>query len=812
MRASELFNQPGTILLDGGMGTMLQAAGLGLGQKPELLNLTDPQLIESIQARYAAAGSRVINSNTFGASAKKLADTGYTPEQIIPAAIACAKRAAAPYGALVALDVGPLGELLEPAGTLTLEAAVAEFARQIRAGVAAGADLVFLETFTDLYELKAALLAVKETCDLPVLASMSFEPSGRTFTGCTVESFAATARGLGADAVGFNCSLGPAEIFPLARRLADAVPADYPIFVKPNAGLPRADGSGYDIGPQTFALQMKPYRTLGLFASGGCCGTTPEFIGLLNKVFEGCAPGRPQAQQRPAQSVLCTPVSCVNVDGVTIVGERINPTGKKRFQQAIRDGDMDYVLAQAVAQADAGAAVLDVNVGVPGVDEPAAMEAAVRAIQSVCELPLQLDSTNPAALERGLRVYNGKPIVNSVNGEQAVLDAILPLCKKYGAAVVGLTLDEYGIPKQAQQRVAIARRIRDAALAAGIPPEDIYIDCLTLTASAQQEDVMETLKALRECKQTLGVRTVLGVSNISFGLPCRPFLNTAFFTLAMGAGLDLAIINPSSEEMMAAAAAFDVLSGRDRQSARYIARYADYVPAAAARPAAPGQAAPASGGAPGRGEYAPLIAAVQKGLRAETAAATRGLLQTKAPLQVVDEGLIPALDIVGDQYEKGTLFLPQLLQAAAAAQSAFEVIRTAVAESGGEQGGKGRIVLATVKGDVHDIGKNIVKVILENYGFDVTDLGRDVPPEQVVETVQRTGARLVGLSALMTTTLKSMEQTIALVHARCPGCTVMVGGAVLTPSYAKAIGAEYYAKDAKQAADIAKAFYAGQGE
>lgn len=811
MQITQLFDQPNTILLDGGMGTMLQAAGLAAGELPEVLNLTRPELIESVHAQYVQAGSRIINANTFGASAKKLAATGYTVEQIVPAAIANARRACAPAGALVALDIGPLGELLEPAGTLTLEQAVAEFARIVRAGAAAGADLVFLETFTDLYELKAALLAVKENCTLPVLASMSFEPGGRTFTGCTVESFAATARGLGADAIGFNCSLGPAEIYPLAQRLAAALPAAFPIFVKPNAGLPRADGSGYDIGPQTFALQMKPYRSLGLFAAGGCCGTTPQFIAGLNKVFAGCKPGR-AAKAQPAKSVLCTPVRCVTVDGVTIVGERINPTGKKRFQQAIRDGDMDHVLAQAVAQAENGAEVLDVNVGVPGVDEPAVLEAAVKAIQSVCDLPLQLDSTNPAALERALWVYNGKPIVNSVNGEQKVLDAILPLCKKYGAAVVGLTLDENGIPAKAADRVAIARRIRAAALAAGIPPEDVYIDCLTLTASAQQDAVMETLAALRTCKQELGVRTVLGVSNISFGLPCRPSLNTAFFTLAMGAGLDLAIINPASEEMMAAAAAFGVLSGRDKQSERYIAKYADYVPASARAPQQGGSAGAGAAAQPPAGgadaACAPLIGAVRKGLRAETAAHTRTLLQTKEPLQVVDEGLIPALDLVGKEYERGKLFLPQLLQAAAAAQAAFEVLKEKMAESGTANCGKGGIVIATVKGDVHDIGKNIVKVILENYGFDVTDLGKDVPAAAVVDAVRRTGARLVGLSALMTTTLPAMAETIALVHRQCPGVAVMVGGAVLTAEYAASIGADYYARDAKQGADIAKAVFA----
>ena len=805
MQASELFNQPNTILLDGGMGTMLQAAGMKLGTRPEDLNIENPELIRSIHAKYAAAGSRVVNANTFGASPHKLADSKYTLEEVITAGIANCKQAVAPYGALVTLDVGPLGELLEPSGTLAFEDAVAEYGRIVRAGVAAGADILYFETFTDLYEMKAALLAAKENSTLPIMASMSFEANGRTFTGCTVESFAATARGLGANAVGINCSLGPKEIFPMAKRLAEAVPGNFPVFVKPNAGLPRADGSGYDITPQLFALQMKPYRELHLFAAGGCCGTTPEFIKLLNGTFAGCTPGRP-AHRMP--SVLCTPVDTVTVDGITVVGERINPTGKKRFQQALREGDMNYVLEQAVSQAEAGAQILDVNVGAPGVDEPVLMEQVVKALQSVTSLPLQLDSSNVEALARGLRVYNGKPIVNSTNGEPEKLAAILPLCKKYGAAIVGLAIDEKGIQPKAADRVAIARRITEAALAAGIPREDIYIDCLTLTASAQQEDVLATVQALEACKKELGVRTVLGVSNISFGLPCRTYLNTTFLTMAMYAGLDLAIMNPSSEEMMAAVYAYNVLTNRDKQSTKYIERFADRVPASTALAQA-AKAVPAASAAEAEhtGPYAALMKAVEKGLKGDAAAHTRALLAEKQPLEVVDEALIPALDIVGAKYEKGTLFLPQLLQAASAAQSAFEEIKTAIAQKGEGSASKGRIVLATVKGDVHDIGKNIVRVILENYGFEVLDLGRDVPVETVVDTVREKDVHLVGLSALMTTTLKSMEETIAALHAAKLDCKIMVGGAVLTPEYAEKIGADWYAKDAKRSADIAKEFF-----
>lgn len=798
MKIHELFCQPQTLLLDGGFGTMLQAAGLRPGARPEELNLTEPDLVRSIHAAYAAAGSRVLNTNTFGASAPKLAGSGYTVEQVVQAAVALCRQAAEPFGALTALDIGPLGEMLEPGGPMSFEQAVEEFGRIVRAGAQAGADLVFLETFTDLYELKAALLAVKENSSLPVLASMSFEAGGRTFTGCTPESFAATARGLGADAVGINCSLGPKEIAPIARRLADALPGDFPLFVKPNAGLPRADGSGYDLTPQLYAMQMSPYRELGLFAAGGCCGTTPDYIRLLAGVFADSAPGR---AAHPMPSVLCTPVQLVTVDGITVIGERINPTGKKRFQQALREGDMDYLLAQAVSQAEAGAAVLDVNVGTPGVDEPALMERAVKALQSVVSLPLQLDSTDPAALERGLRVYNGKPIVNSVNGEPETLEKILPLCKKYGAAVVGLALDNGGIPPTAEGRFAIAQRIVAAANAAGIPNEDIYIDCLTLTASAQQEGAVQTLEALSRCKRELGVRTVLGVSNISFGLPCRGYLNTTFLTMAMSAGLDLAIMNPNTPEMMAAVRAYRVLTSQDLQSTDYVAAYADVQIQTTQTSKSAATVAEVGAAAPG-GDA--LFEAVRRGLKAEARAAADAALTMREPLDVVNVSLIPALDAVGDGFEKGTVFLPQLLQAATAAQAAFEAIKAKIAASGQAQGSKGKIVIATVKGDVHDIGKNIVRVILENYGYDVLDLGRDVDPERVVEAVRQTGAKLVGLSALMTTTVPNMQATIEALHAAHLDCKVMVGGAVLTPDYARDIGADYYCKDAKASADLAK--------
>ena len=650
---------------------------------------------------------------------------------------------------------------------------------------------------TDLYELKAAILAAKENCALPVFTSMSFESRGRTFTGCTVESYAVTASGLGADAVGINCSLGPKEILPFAQRLCRSVPAGVPVFVKPNAGLPNPDGS-YNLNAAEFAAEMKAYASIGVSMVGGCCGTTPDFIAKLRETF---APLVPADKIPIRRSCLCTPVRFVEVDGITVVGERINPTGKKRLQQALRDGDSAYPCAQAVAQAEAGAQVLDVNAGLPGIDEAATLEQLVKDLQAITDLPLQLDSSNPEALSRALRIYNGKPIVNSVNGEQKTLDTILPLCKKYGAAVVGLALDEHGIPADAEGRFAIAKRIAAAANAAGIPNEDIYIDCLTLTASAQQEGAVQTLEALTRCKKELGVRTVLGVSNISFGLPCRGYLNTTFLTMAMAAGLDLAIMNPNTPEMMAAVRAYRVLTSQDKQSSDYVAAYADVQIQTTQTSKSAATVAEVGAAAPG-GDA--LFEAVRRGLKAEARAAADAALTMREPLDVVNTSLIPALDAVGDGFEKGTVFLPQLLQAATAAQAAFESIKAKIAASGQAQGSKGKIVIATVKGDVHDIGKNIVRVILENYGYDVLDLGRDVAPERVVEAVRQTGAKLVGLSALMTTTVPNMQATIEALHAARLDCKVMVGGAVLTPDYARDIGADYYCKDAKASADLAK--------
>ncbi len=790
--------------LDGAMGTMLQAAGLKLGERPEALCLTDPEVVENVHRLYIESGSDIIYANTFGANAHKLEGTGYTVAEIIPAAIAVAKRAAGDK-AYVALDIGPIGEMLEPYGTLSFESAYDIYKEMIVAGRDAGADLIVFETMTDLYEVRAGVLAAKENCDLPVFVTMSFEKSGRTFTGTCVESMACVLEGLGADAIGINCSLGPDEIYPIAERLAAST--DLPLIIKANAGLPDPETGAYNVDAEDFAASMEKFTKLGLRYTGGCCGTDPEYI---KSVIAHLSP-LPFEDKIPAEKVsrICTPSGVVTIDRVRVIGERINPTGKKRFQQALKEGDIDYILNQGIQQMDAGANILDVNVGLPEIDEPAMMTKVVKNLQSVVDIPLQIDSSDVRAIEAGVRACNGKPIVNSVNGEPEVLERILPIIKKYGAAVVGLTLNSAGIPPTAEERFAIAEYIVNTAISYGIPREDVFIDCLTLTVSAQQAEAAETLKAVRMVRERLGVHTVLGVSNISFGLPYRELINHSFLMLAMGSGLDLPIINPNVESMMNAVMAFNVLNNVDKDSMTYIEKFADYTPPTAGAPSgtnASGGAAAATGSpnghAPGSIEHA-----IDKGLKEEAANAVRALLETTDEMTIINERLIPALDSVGERFEKGKIFLPQLLNSAGAANEAFEVIKVRMAKSGGESVSKGKIILATVKGDIHDIGKNIVKVILENYGYTVIDLGRDVDPQIVVDTAIREDVKLIGLSALMTTTLVSMDETIQALRASGHKCKIMVGGAVLTPDYAEKMGADFYARDAKESADIAKKIF-----
>lgn len=770
-------------LLDGGMGTMLQRAGLPIGQSPERWNVDFPERVTAVHRQYVEAGSRVLYTNTFGVNRFRAARCGATVEELIDAGVSCAREAARGFDAEVALDVGPIGQLLEPLGTLSFREAYDVFAQVMKRGQAAGADRIVIETMSDLYEVKAAVLAARECTNLPVWVTMTFGENGRTFTGVTVPAMALTLEGLGVEAMGFNCSVGPRELVALARELRRWT--DKPIIFKPNAGLPNPATGGYDMTAEEFAAACLPALDSGATIFGGCCGTTPEYIAALGCLLDGG--GEVTRRQGEKRSGICSATKVVTTDGVHVIGERINPTGKKALQQALREGDMDAVASLAIAQQDAGAEILDVNVGVPGLDEAAMMAQAVRAVQAVSDLPVQIDSSDPAAIEAGLRAVNGKAAVNSVSGSRASLEAVLPLCKKYGAAVVGLCMDEKGIPQTWQERVAIAKRIMDTATAMGIPKSDIWIDCLTLTVSAQQDQAAETLRAVRYVTEELGLATVLGVSNISFGLPQRQQITVSFLTQALQCGLRMPIVNPNQEAIMDAVAAYRVLSGEDRDSGAYIARMGRVSPAA---PAAAESAMP-------------LEEAVLRGLGARVAEATRAALAHADALQVVNEKLIPALDRVGQLYEQEKLYLPQLINAANAACAGFEVVRHAILAQGGSSVSRGKIVLATVQGDIHDIGKNIVKVVLENYGYTVVDLGRDVAPETVVEAVIREDAHLLGLSALMTTTVSKMAETIAAVRKSGHECKIMVGGAVLTADYAAEIGADFYARDAKQSADIA---------
>ena len=778
MDFKELIKQ-GTVLLDGAMGTMLQNAGLEAGAAPELLNIDKPELIEDIHRKYVEAGSQIVYANTFGANRYKLKNNSV--KEIISAGISIAKKACGKK-ALVALDIGPIGQLLEPSGTMTFEEAYDIFKEQIIAGKSA--DVIVFETMTDLYELKAAVLAAKENSRQPIVCTMTFEENRRTFTGCCVSSMALLLNGLGVDAVGINCSLGPSQLIPICKELLEWT--DMPVVLKPNAGLPDPVTGKYDVSPEEFAEQMKYAASCGVKIFGGCCGTTPEYISALKKALDGTEVRRRKALPR---SAVCTPSRTVVIDRPRIIGERINPTGKKLFKEALRNNDTGYILNQAIEQIRAGADILDVNVGLPEIDEKAMMIKAVKEIQSVTDAPLQIDSTIPEVLEAALRIYNGKPIVNSVNGEESSLETVLPLVKKYGAAVVGLTLDKNGIPPKAEQRFAIAEKILKRAMYYGIPKEDVFIDCLTLTASAEQEAVMETLRALGRVKKELGLKTVLGVSNISFGLPNRPLINQNFLTMALTYGLDLPIINPNVDAITGAVRAYKLLANIDKNSFDFIAAYNS---AAVQKTENKDE------------NNISLEYAVENGLKDESAKATAELLKIADPMEIINGALIPALDKAGEQFEKGTIFLPQLILTAGAAQAAFGVIREKMISENLSPVSKGKIVLATVKGDIHDIGKNIVKVLLENYGYTVIDLGKDVPCEEVVRAALEHRVKLVGLSALMTTTLKSMEETIRLLRESGSECKVVVGGAVLTPEYAEKIGADFYAKDAKETCDIAK--------
>ena len=800
----------GVAFLDGAMGTQLQLKGLQPGEVPELWNLTRPKDVQDIHASYFAAGSDIVYSNTFGASPAKY--HGDAPlKDVIAAAIATAK-AAAPAGKFVALDVGPTGRLLKPAGDFEFDAAYDSFAEQIRLGTEAGADLIAIETVNDTYELKAALLAARENSNLPVIATVSLSEDGKLLTGGDVDCVAALFDALKPDACGFNCGLGPDKLLPFVRRLASRV--SIPIVVKANAGMPRVvDGQTcFDVGPADFAKDIAACVEAGAVLVGGCCGTTPEHIRAVTERLSGVAIQRATCDSRPAVPTTISSYSrCVELplDDSLVIGERINPTGKKKLKEAYKSGDTGYILREAIAQADAGAHILDVNAGVPGIDEPSVLRATVEAIQSVTDVPLQIDTSDPKALEAALRHYNGKAMINSVNAKQEVMDSVFPLVAKYGGVIVALTLDEAGIPAMAEGRVALAKRMIDEGAKYGLSKDDFVVDVLCLAVSADANSANVILESLRRVRYELGLRTVLGVSNISFGLPARPLLNATFYTLALEAGLTSAIVNPLSVEMMTAYKSWRALTGRDTSCNDWISSVAEGKVGGTATPAVPSVQSDSQASRQSVNSLSPLTSSIVHGLKQDAATIAGGLLSSgKAPVEVIDGEIVPALEIVGKGFETGKVFLPQLLMAAEAASSAFEVIRDVLAKSGTKTELKGPIVIATVKGDIHDIGKNIVRALLENYGFKVIDLGRDVAPETIVETALRENCKLVGLSALMTTTVPFMEETIKQLNEADPSIKTFVGGAVLTAEYAEQIHATWYAKDAMASVRIAEEFFA----
>ncbi len=823
------------LFFDGGTGTILQEKGLKGGELPEKWNLSRPEDIIDLHCGYLNAGCDIFNTNTFGANALKYPED---LRQIVESAVALAKEARRRTGredAYIALDIGPTGRLLEPLGDLPFEKAVDLFGEVVRIGAAAGADLVLIETMSDSYESKAAVLAAKENCDLPVLITNVYDSTGKLLTGGTVDSTVAMLEGLRVDGLGVNCGMGPEQMIPIVKRMTET--ASVPILVNPNAGLPRTENGKtvYDVDPETFAQWMKKIAAMGVQAIGGCCGTTPEHIRRTVQCVRGTAPaaghealevqgeqGVPFVPNTPKHRTVVSSFSQAVEIGKkpVIIGERINPTGKKKFKEALRQNNIEYILTEGLNQEESGAHILDVNVGLPEIDEPQMMETVVTRLQSILALPLQIDTSDPAALERGMRLYNGKPMVNSVNGK-----------KESGGVVVGLVLDESGIPETADGRIAVAKKIYEAADRYGVPREDVVIDGLAMTISSDTKGALVTLETLRRVRDELHGHTILGVSNISFGLPQRAIINAHFLTMALQMGLSCAIMNPGNEDMMCAYRAFLALSDMDPQCMGYINAYAnaqrtrvtpagqparnsmadgrnDGTPAADGRndgnSAAGGRntgidAADGKNGAggtgTGSGSAMSLGPCIERGMGKSAADAVRLLLESGVPgLEIINKELIPALDRVGKGFEKGTIFLPQLLMSAEAAKAAFEVIKETI--QGGEGESRGRIILATVKGDIHDIGKNIVKVMLENYGYDILDLGKDVAPETIVETALKENIALVGLSALMTTTVVSMEETIRLLREKKPDTRVVVGGAVMTQEYADAIGADCYAPDA----------------
>lgn len=779
------------LFFDGGTGTLLQEKGLKAGELPEIWNIEHAEDMVSIHRQYFEAGSDIVLANTFGANALKYRDSSYKLEEIITHAIENVRRASKlgvkdGRETYVALDVGPTGKLLKPMGDLSFDEAYEAYKEMMLIGEKAGADLIHIETMSDTYEVKAAVLAAKENTSLPVFVTMIFDEKGKLLTGGNVPAVVALLEGLRVDALGINCGLGPVQMFPILDEVMEYT--SLPVIVKPNAGLPKQRNGEvyYDVNPEEFAQAMEEIVKRGASAIGGCCGTTPLHIKTMTERLKGTRAFEKKKKVCTVQkTIVCSYGNAVILgDKPIIIGERINPTGKKKFKQALKEHDLDYILREGIAQQDAGAHILDVNVGLPDIDEVKMMKEAVTELQSVTSLPLQIDTVNVEAMETAMRYYNGKPMVNSVNGKQESMDAVFPLIRKYGGVVVALTLDEDGIPTDAAGRVKIAGKIIEEAEKYGISRKDIVVDVLAMTISSEPEGAKTTLEALRQVKEKYGVCTVLGVSNISFGLPYRPAVNSNFYTMAMQQGLSAGIINPLSEDMMRSYYSYCALMNYDKNCETYIEKY--------------GNQAPTSIGSSNASSQISLGEAIRKGLKEEAHQGTRELLKTKEPLAIINEQMIPALDHVGKGFEKGTVFLPQLLMSADAAKIAFAVLKEEMEKTGKKEERQEKVILATVKGDIHDIGKNIVKVLLENYGFTVIDLGKDVPPEVIAETAVREDVELVGLSALMTTTVVSMEETIKLLRKSKTGCKVMVGGAVLNQEYADMIGADFYGKDAMQ--------------
>jgi len=788
------------LFFDGAMGTMLQNRGLATGELPELKNITDSETVVDIHASYVKAGCDILKTNTLGANRLKLADTGFSVEQVVRSAVANTKKAASGKEIFVALDIGPTGKLLSPFGDLDFEEAVSIFAEMIKAGTQAGADIILIETMTDTYEIKAAMLAAKENCSLPILVTFTPDSSGRILTGADIQTAVCMIEALGADALGFNCGLGPEQIKSLLPELLRC--ASVPLIVSPNAGLPEQihGKTEFRVTPEKFSADMADIASQ-VQILGGCCGTTPEHIKAM---VSAC-------RDIPLAPVITKNYTTVSSWGKTVVfgektviiGERINPTGKPRMKKALLENDMEYLYSQGLDQVESGAEILDVNTGLPGIDEEVVLARAVTGLQSVTKAPLQIDTSNPKAAERSLRLYNGKPLFNSVNGKKESLDAILPLIKKYGAAVVALALDDDGIPETAQGRIRIAEKIIEEAARYGIPKKDIIVDTLTMTISTNSSNAKITLDALEYIRRKMGVHTILGVSNVSFGLPQRQIINAAFFTLAVERGLSASIVNPHDSFKTDSLHAYRALNGEDENCSEYIKHYSEQVSASTE----PERSGVIGQNAHNAAEQMSLYDAIVSGLKEQSAKTTAILLSSTEPLEIINQHLVPALDKVGKDYENEKIFLPQLLMSAEAAKAAFEAIKTYMAKQGKAQEKRGKIVLATVKGDIHDIGKNIVKVLLENYNFEVIDLGKNVEPSLIVETVLKENVRLAGLSALMTTTVVYMEETIRLLKEKSPNCRVMVGGAVLSQDYADEIGADFYSKDAMGSVRFAIEFF-----